>query len=191
MEEVKLTVNEEVDEFLQNERPLWPYAPTACVVTECDPARQYSSFRDFMDHWKDKHIDTKTYYKCLNCRQLYGTNKHKKAHEKSKLHKGETVKMELITKSNDKFIAPKGKLPYQLGSKGFRSNMRELQKQMAKAKRKLDAAEWSVNQQSDYSPEELTHQVCRDERIVERQGVLYKDTNLWDSPRRRKRVKIN
>ena len=32
---------------------------------------------------------------------------------------------------------------------------------------------------------------CRDERVVEREGQLYKDTQLLDAPSRRKRVKFS
>lgn len=190
MSELNIT-DDQIDQFLKNERPLWPQAPAPCVVSTCDQARNYSSFRDFMDHWRDKHSKTKTHYKCLSCRRLFATNKHKKAHEKSKLHQGQSVEIELVEKPNESYIDPQDKLPYQLGTVDYRTDMRKLQREMAKVKRKMDADMWAAANEEKYTEEEINHHVCRDERVVERNGVMYKDTNMWDSPRRRKRTRLN
>ena len=190
MSELNVT-DDEIENFLRNERPLWPQAPTPCVVPVCDQSRKYSTFRDFIDHWKDKHSKIKTHYKCLSCRRLFATNKHKKSHQKSKIHEGQNVELELVEKTNELYIDPQDKLPYQLGTAEYRTDMRKLQREMAKVKRKMDADMWASAHQEQYTEEEVSHHVCRDERVVERNGVIFKDTNMWDSPRRRKRIRLN
>ena len=54
----------------------------------------------------------------------------------------------------------------------------------------MDAERWSADL-PDISEEDTKHKLCRDERVVERTGVLYKDSNMWDSPSKRKRVKFD
>ncbi|MCG8044658.1 MAG: hypothetical protein N0E48_03060 [Candidatus Thiodiazotropha endolucinida] len=190
MEEISIAAKDnEVTDFLKHERPLWPQAPTSCTVAECDQTRAYSSFRDFMDHWKSVHTETDSSYKCKICRRLYGTIKHKKAHEKTECHSGQHVEFETIVKPNINYIDPKDKLPYQLGTKEFRNDMRKVQRELASAKRKVDALEWQ-RRHSELSVEEVKHHVCRDERIVERHGKVYKDTNMWESPSKRKRIRL-
>ena len=95
-----------------------------------------------------------------------------------------------MEKTNELYIDPQDKLPYQLGTAEYRTDMRKLQREMAKVKRKMDADMWASAHQEQYT-EEVSHHVCRDERVVERNGVIFKDTNMWDSPRRRKRIRLN
>ena len=40
------------------------------------------------------------------------------------------------------------------------------------------------------SEDDKSHKLRRDERVVERNSVLYKDSNMWDSSSKRKRVKF-
>lgn len=190
MAELILEEDEQVNRFLKHERPMWPQIATPCVVSACGDVRKYSSFRDFMDHWRDVYFKTKTYYKCQNCRRLFATKKHQKAHEKSSYHHSENVTFDQIEKPNESFVDPADKLPYQLGSREFRTNMRQAQRELSSAKRKLDAIEWASARTEQCTDEEISHQLCRDERVVGRNGILYKDTNLWDSPRRRKRTRL-
>ena len=63
--------------------------------------------------------------------------------------------------------------------------MKDLQKQIASQKRKMEADKFS--DKCDLLTSISTVNVCRDERIVERKGILYKDTingNISPNPRR-------
>ena len=84
MAEIAIMIEEEVEEFIRNERPLWPQVATPCPVTANDKERHSCSFHDFMDQWKQFHTETDMVYKCKVCRRSYGTNKHKKVHTNSK-----------------------------------------------------------------------------------------------------------
>ena len=55
--------------------------------------------------------------------------------------------------------------------------------------RKNDAERWSANLLY-VSEEDKSHKLCRDEPVIEQNGVLYKDSNMWDSPSKRKRIKF-
>ena len=189
MAEVLQSIENEVADFLRHERPLWPQAPTACTVPSCGD-QKYSSFKDFMKHWSKIHHQSDTVFKCKLCRRTYGSTKHKKSHSKSKFHSGQDVQFETITTSNDQFINPGDILPYKLGSPHYRSEMRKTQRNKQSLQRKMDAERWSAKL-PDISEEDTKHKLCRDERVVERNGVLYKDSNMWDSPSKRKRVKFD
>ena len=64
--------------------------------------------------------------------------------------------------------------------------MKDLQKQIASQKQKREADKFSDKRELLTSIS--TVNVCRDERIIERKGILYTDINMWDEPKRRKRV---
>ena len=142
-----------------------------------------------MKHWSIIHYESDTVYKCKLCRRTYGTIKHKKSHAKSKFHHGQNVEFETVIKPNEQFIDPGDILPYQLGSPSFCSEMRKTQGSIQSIQRKIDAERLSANL-PHMSEEDKSHKLCRDERVVERNGVLYNDNNMWDSPSKRKRVKF-
>ena len=83
---------------------------------------------------------------------------------------------------NEEFINPQDSLPYQLGSKEKREEMRTIQRYSASQKRKADLAV----KENDFSKIPYCGDgICRDERVVERNGQLYRDTNLWDKQSKR------
>ena len=182
-------IEEEVAEFIRNERPLWPQTATSCPVQQCRDGHKFSSFNDFIIHWKEMHHETDTRYKCKLCKRSYGTLKHKKSHEKSKCHTGQTVEFETIKIQNPRYIDPKDELPYKLGSTNYRKEMRQIQRQLHGVQRRIEANKWQKSI-SELPEEEKHYRLCRDERVVERDGVLYKNSNMWDEPSRRKRVKF-
>ena len=170
MAEVVLCIEEEVADFLRHEHPLWPQAPTACPVSSCCDDQRYSSFRDFMEHWSIIHHESDTVNKCKLCRRTYGTMKHKKSHAKSKFHHGRNVQFVTVIKPNEQFIDPGDMIPYQLGSPSYRSEMRKTQRSIQSLQRKIDAERWSANL-PHVSEEDKSHKLCRDECVVERNGV--------------------
>ena len=188
MAQLELSIEDEVGDFLRKERPLWPQAPTPCPVASCSKERKYSSFRDFMDHWSEIHHKMNTVYKCMSCRKLFATVKHKKAHTKAKIHQGQSVTFETVSKTNELYKDPGDTLPFKLGSAPFRHEMRQHQRRLQSLQRRIDANKWK-NTRPDIPEEEKAFRLCRDERVVERKGVLYKDTNLWASPSKMKREK--
>ena len=186
MAETELLLTDETsEEFIRNERPLWPYVASSCVVPECDQTVKFSSFRDFLDHWRDRHIATSTHYKCSNCKRLFANMKHAKGHTKSRCHKGQTITLKHITEKNENYMDPAGHLPYKLGSKEDRANMRTVQRHLASEERKRLTAkrDQSIVISSGDG-------ICRDERVVDRNGTLFRDSNMWDTPNKRKRTKL-
>ena len=109
---------------------------------------------------------------------------------KSKCHQGQKVEFDVINKTNTHFVDQKGTLPYQIGTPEFRKDMRKLQRQNESLKRKLQAIEWQENI-PELQEEETRYHVNRDERVVLRGGVVYKDTHMWSPPSRRKRIRLS
>lgn len=178
------------NEFLEKERPLWPFTSSPCVVPECvREGSKFSSFNDFKRHWRLIHKPVSTHFKCMNCGRLFANKYHAKSHGKSKFHSGQTIDIKEVNVNNSAYIDSTDYLPYQLGSKEDRANMRIVQRQIARDNRRKEIAE--RNELYPESTEEVKYQLCRDERVVERQGRLFKDTNMWDSPKKRKRIKLS
>ena len=137
-----------------------------------------------------KYIISQIQFSSVNCaEELMDPQNIKKSHSKSKFHSGQDVQFETITTSNDQFIDPGDILPYKLGSPHYRSEMRKTQRNKQSLQRKMDAERWRAKL-PDITEEYTKHKLCRDERVVERNGVLYKDSNMWDSPSKRKRLKF-
>ena len=55
--------------------------------------------------------------------------------------------------------------------------MRQLQRELSSAQRKSDAVEWN-SKIPELPEDEIRHHLCRDEWVVERHRVLYKDINM-------------
>ena len=87
----------------------------------------------------------------------------------------------MINKTNTKFVDPKWTLLYQIGTSEFRKDMRKLERQNESLKRLLQAIEWQENI-PELPEEETRYHVNRDERVVLRGGVVYKDTHMWSPP---------
>ena len=187
MAEFDITVDkDEHNQFLQQERPYWPMVPTQCTVPVCRIFGPFSSFKDFQEHWSKKHTEVSSFYKCQSCGKKFSNNKHAKAHTKSKIHKGQSITIKYMELKNEEFINPQDSLPYQLGSKEKREEMRTIQRYSASQKRKADLEV----KENDFS--KILYYgdgICRDERVVERNGQLYRDTNLWD--KQSKRIKLH
>ena len=111
--------------------------------------------------------------------------KHAKGHTKSRCHKGQTITLKYISEKNENYIDPAGYLPYELGSKEDRANMRTVQRHLASEERKQLTAE---RDQSIVIPS--GDGICRDERVVDRNGTLFRDSNMWDTSNKRKWTKL-
>ena len=160
--------------------------PTQCTVPVCRIFGPFSSFKDFQEHWSKKHTEVSSFYKCQSCGKKFSNNKHAKAHTKSRIHKGQSITIKYMELKNEEFINPQDSLPYQLGSKEKREEMRTIQRCSASQKRKADLAV----KENDFSKIPYHGDgICRDERVVERNGQLYRDTNLWD--KQSKRIKLH
>lgn len=182
MAEIVLQVSsEERQTFNSENRPIWPRVPTPCLVESCGET-EFKNFKDFLTHWKKTHEITNTVHTC-SCGKKFAVIKHLKAHLKiSPNHTGGKDK----TVPNKSYIDPAGVLPYQFGNKEDRGNMKDLQKFLASEKRKKEADRFKDAREVLCSTSRKN--VCRDERIVERYGKILKDTNLWDEPKRMKRI---
>ena len=77
--EVNIDPQEEAT-FFQTQRPLWPFVLFVCTVPCCQTSRKFSSFRDFTDHWRQRHSEFISHYKCQACGKLFANNKHAKSH---------------------------------------------------------------------------------------------------------------
>ena len=64
--------------------------------------------------------------------------------------------------------------------------MKIIQKDLARQQRKAEADKFVHEREILCSTS--TDNICRDEGVVERKGKLYKDTNLWDTSKLRKRI---
>lgn len=181
MAEIDLKVSEEERlKFNFENRPVWPRVPTPCPVPECEN-KSYSTFKEFLIHWKQTHEKAKTVYMC-SCGKMFANMKHVKAH--LKILTGHTFSQKVLP--NKTYIDAKEILPYQFGTKQDRDDMKEVQKSIASRKRKDEADKFMDARRVLCSIS--TSNICRDERVVERQGRLMKDTNLWDRPELRKRI---
>ena len=171
---------QETNTFLQENRPVWPRVPTACLVKECGE-KLYSTFKDFLNHWKSVHEVNKILKSC-SCGKLFTTAKHLKSHLKN-AHNHHQVPDKTVR--NQSFRDPQEILPFQLGNKEDRNSMKMIQKHLARQQRKAEADKFIHEREILCSTS--TDNICRDERVVERKGKLYKDTNLWDASKLRKR----
>ena len=182
MASIDLTVPaDERERFDYENRPVWPRVPTPCTVPECGPT-QYNSFKTFISHWIKVHHQMHKVYVC-SCKRQFATRKHIKSHLKSEKDHHEEESQIL---HNIHYRDPQDKLPYQFGTFEDRNEMKTLQKHLAR-KRRQDEAE-KFKDARDILCSTSTNNVCRDEIVKERGGKLVKDTNLWDSLKRRKRV---
>ena len=185
--EVNIDPQEEAT-FFHHQRPLWPFVPSFCTVPCCQTFRKFSSFRDFRDHWHQKHSEFISHYKCQACGKLFANNKHANSHTKARVHKDQTVTIKYIKEKNSGYINPGEYLPYQLGDKEDQENTKTLQRRLAREKRQRELSD----HKDDFSHISYNGDgICRDERVVERHRQLYRDTNLWSKNEQdRKRVKL-
>ena len=110
-----------------------------------------------------------------------------RSHLKSKVHKGQTVTIKYVQTPNDEYINPRGILPYQLGMQEQRRRMLAFQREVARQQRQHEM----LQAKDDFSKiPYYGENVCRDERVVERHGQLFRDTNLWHSAGYRRRVPL-
>ena len=79
-------------------------------------------------------------------------------------------------------------MPYQLGDKEDQETTNTLQRRLAREKRQRELLDRKDGlSQIPYYEDGI----CRDERVVERHGQLYRDINLWSNNEQdRKRVKL-
>ena len=188
--EVEIELHDEAGEkgFKNQERPLWPCVPSYCTVPICERFGKLSTFNVFRDHWTEKHNEQIPSYKCHGCGKRFRNTKHARAHLKGKLHKGQTVTIKYIKTPNDAFIDPREILPYRLGSKEERQDMLAYQRETARRQRQHELSQ--MEHQYSHIPY-YGENVCRDERVVERMGRLYRDTNLWQAPNHRRRIPLS
>ena len=136
MAEVELKVDEaDENEFVQKERPYWPFIPSHCTVPFCQGFGKFSSYRDFREHWTRKHTKVLSHYIYQECGKKFANNKH----TKSRIHKGKTITIKYVQEPNTEFINPWDTLPYQLGDKEDRANMITIQRhRLAEERREMN-----------------------------------------------------
>ena len=62
-----------------------------------------------MDHRSEIHHKMNIVYRCISCKKLFAaiaTVKHKKAHTKAKIHQGQTVSFETVSKIHELYMDP-------------------------------------------------------------------------------------
>ena len=170
----------EVRLLSKENRPEWPRVSSPCLVAACG-MKHYDSFKEYLNHLKSVHEEHKTLKAC-SCGKLFATSKHLKTH--LKVATNHCVAKDKILK-NIGYIPPGDTLPFQLGTKDDRNDMKVLLRHLAKQKREEQVNR--SNAQSHVLGQTSGLNVCRDERVVESDGKLYKDTNLWAEPARRRR----
>ena len=79
-------------------------------------------------------------------------------------------------------------MPYQWGDKEDQENTKTIQRRLAREKHQREL----LDRKDDFSHIPYYGDgICRDERVVERHGQLYRDSNLWSNNEQdRKRVKF-
>ena len=156
----------EVRLFSKENRPMWPWISSPCLfaafgMKHCD------SFKEYLNYWKSVNEEHKTLKAC-SCRKLFATTKHLKTHLKVATNhceaKDKTVK-------NTGFIPPGDILPYKLGTKDDRNDIKILQRHLARDKREKEINKSKA--QSCVLCQNTGQNLCRDERVVERDGKLY------------------
>ena len=91
-------------------RPPWPEVGMCCPVAGCpDFFTHFKVFREFIQHWIDRHVKSHKKWKCSTpkCNFKNRDKKKMERHHINRSHKG----MELRNFLNDKYINPKGLLP--------------------------------------------------------------------------------
>lgn len=155
-------LEQENSSFLQENIPIWPRVPTSCPVATCEGRQHFKSFQDFLTHWKSVHTEYKTLKSC-SCGKMFRSSKHLKCHLKSTPNHQTACDK---TVKNLNFMSPGETLPYQLGNKEDRAIMKNLQKDLARRRRREEANKF-IEQRNILCSTSLSN-VCRDERIVER-----------------------
>lgn len=174
----------EMKDFDYENRPVWPRVPTPCPVTVCGPQKFYS-FKTFINHWKCCHQEHKLVNIC-SCGRKFAMRKHLKAHLKLYANHSES---EAQCLPNPSYINPYDCMPYQYGTAEDRESMKIVQRQLESKRRREEADKFKDVRHLLYSSSQ--NNVCRDEIVKLRDGQVVKDTNMWDSPKRRKRVKLD
>ena len=190
MSDTEIALHDEAGEaeFLREERPLWPCIPSVCTVPVCSRFGKLSIFNVFRDHWTQKHCEHLSHYKCQGCGKRFRNTKHARSHLKSKVHKGQTVTIKYVQTPNDEYINPRGILPYQFWTQEQRHRMLAFRREVARQQRQHEM----LQAKDDFSKiPYYGENVCRDERVVERHGQLFRDTNLWHSAGHRRRVPLS
>ena len=183
MASVDLTVSEEeATTFNYENRPIWPRVPTPCNIPACGTTL-YTNFKSYIIHWKKIHEPKHVLYIC-SCGRRFETRKHINSHlKKEKSHS----EMESQLVRNWNFVDTENIPPYQYGTAADRQNMKEVQKFLA-SKRRREEAEKFRDVSSLLCNEHSSRIICRDEIVKERGRKIVKDTNMWDSPNKRRRI---
>ena len=122
--EIEIQASEqETNTFLQENRPVLPRVPTACLVIECGE-KLYSTFKDFLNHWKRVNEINKILKSC-SCGKLFTTAKHLKSHLKNAYNHHQVPDK---TVRNQSFSNSQEILPFQLENKEDRNSMKIIQK---------------------------------------------------------------
>jgi len=104
--------SEEILEFRQSERDVWPFGGMSCKVVGCPVTKTFTKFGRYMDHWTEYHQPTVQLLACSACKRVYPKLRRAAANQHIKHHAGQpspTLKQE--TTGNRKFINPKDILP--------------------------------------------------------------------------------
>ena len=141
-----------------------------------------------MDHWSEILHKMNSVYKYQSCKKLFVTIKHKKVRAKAKIHQGQTVSFETVSKINDLYTDTVC-ITFQCTTfQTWLCSVRQHQRQLLSIQRRIDANKWK-HTIPDIPEAEKSFRLYRDEHVVERKGILHKDINMWDLPSKRKNGK--
>lgn len=107
--------SEEIRQFEQNEklfgRKLWKKY-NKCEVEGCQLIGSFTTYRQYLNHWRNRHDRFVKLFKCICCGKRFTKYKTAKFHVKS--HK--LAVLEIIDQKNKFFKDPGPCLPYRFGS---------------------------------------------------------------------------
>ena len=115
---------EETRDFLDQESMLFPLLGMRCPVSTCSKDH-YSSFTQYMRHWRQRHHETISKYLCWVCRCLYATRPHAVACVKRHGYQNAGERVVSVPWKNDGYVEPEGNVPPRKGSPEERQRLVE------------------------------------------------------------------
>lgn len=143
---------------LDQDRDIFPLEGMPCFIPGCDISI-FKSFKNFMDHWKTKHVSTVQIYVCAMCKREFKTRPHAISCIKKHPHDGDFLSfLSCVRVRNENFIDPKGKSPPRKGSPEEIRHMQRIREREETAKRRRDAVR-------DCTPHHYEEMISRDTPI--------------------------
>lgn len=145
---------------LDQDRDIFPLEGMPCFIPGCDTSVAiFRSLKNFMDHWKARHVSTIQKYICAKCKREFRTRPHAISCIKRHPHDGDFLSfLSSVRVQNETFIDPKGKSPPRKGSPEEIQRMERICEREEAAKRRRDAVR-------DCTPHHYEEMISRDTPI--------------------------